>query len=381
MSLPRQRRVIPVLVALAVVALTLVAANRLIHPDPLPPQPGGDPAPAKPAHQAGHGPVVLGTVAAAPLAHYGLPVTLSAGKVRRVIDENADVQPGTILVEFDDTLAKLDLDRAEAAVKAAEATVLKAKVEETLFPFDVALQEIAVKAATEEYASAFEALKRGNEKMDRYLSGTNPQTALPFTEDDKRRERRENVDLMKGEAAVRLLAIKVEGEQKKLEKVKAMKPAVLVQAAEAEVVRLKADAAKARYAVEACVVKAAGPGKVAQVLADAGAVVYPQSPAPVVVVPAGPRFVRAEVEPEFAHKLAGSEGKAVVVYDNNNFALTYAGTVKRIGSVFLPKRGQGLEALAGNATKVLEVVIEVTDPAPAGKPPLLVGQPVRVSFP
>jgi hypothetical protein len=30
---------------------------------------------------------------------------------------------------------------------------------------------------------------------------------------------------------------------------------------------------------------------------------------------------------------------------------------------------------------VLEVLIEVTDAAPAGKPPLLVNQPVRVSFP
>jgi multidrug resistance efflux pump len=379
MSLPRQRRVIPVLVALAVVALTLVAANRLIHPDPLP-QPGGDPAPAK-AAQGGHGPVVLGTVYAAPLAHFGLPVTLSAGKIRRVIDENADVQPGTVLIEFDDTLARHDLARAEAAVKTAEAKVAEARFQETLYPFDVALQEIAVKAAAEEYASAADAFKRGNEKMDRYLSGTNPNTAAPFTDAEKQRERKENVDLMKGEAAVRLLAIKVEGEQKKLEKAKAMKPALLVQTAEAVADQAKKEAAKAKYAVEACVVKAAGAGKVAQVLADAGAVVYPQSPAPVVVVPAGPRYVRAEVEPEFAHKLAGSEGKAVVVYDNNNFALTYAGTVKRIGSVFLPKRGQGIEALAGNATKVLEVVIEVNDPAPAGKPPLLVGQPVRVSFP
>jgi multidrug resistance efflux pump len=380
MSLPRQRRVIPVLVALAAVALTLVAANRLIHPDPLP-QPGADPAPGQPA-QGGHGPVVLGTVYAAPLAHYGLPETMQAGKIRRVIPENEDVQPGTVLIEYDDTLARHDLARAEAAVKSAEAKFLEAKLQETLYLFDPALQEIAVKAANEEYASAVDALTRANEKMDRYLSGTNQATAAPFTEVEKRRERRENFDLMKAEAAVRLLKIKVEAEEKKLDKVKAMKPSLLVQAAEAEVLRYKTDAAKARYAVEACVVKAAGAGKVAQVVADVGAVVYPQSPAPVVVVPAGPRFVRAEVEPEFAHKLAGSEGRAVVISDNNNFSLKYAGTVKRIGSAFLPKRGQGIEALAGGTpTKVLEVVIEVTDPAPAGKPPLLVGQPVRVSFP
>jgi multidrug resistance efflux pump len=380
MSLPRQRRVIPVLVALAAVALTLVAANRLIHPDPLP-QPGADPAPGQPA-QGKLGLIVQGTVYSSPLAHYGLPETMQAGKIRRVIAENEDVQPGTVLIEYDDTLARYDLARAEAAVKSAEAKVLEAKLLETLYLFDLALQEIAVKAANEEYASAFNALTTGKRKMERYLGGTNQQTGLPFTEAEKKREWEENVDIQKGEAAVRLFAIKVEAEAKKLEKVRATKPALLVHTAEAEVLRYKTDAAKAKYAVEACVVKAAGAGKVAQVVADAGAVVYPQSPAPVVVVPAGPRFVRAEVEPEFAHRLAGSEGKGVVVYDNNNSSLTYAGTVKRIGHVFLPKRGQGIEALAGGTpTKVLEVVIEVTDPAPAGKPPLLVGQPVRVSFP
>ena len=380
MSLPQRRNLIPVLVAAAAVALTLVGANHLIHPDPTSPAAGGNPAGGKQGTN-GRGAVVLGTVFSAPLAAYGLPETMSSGRIRKIIDDNADVQIGTVLIEFDDTLPKHDLAQAEAAVKIAETKLLQAKMKEADFQFDLALQELAVKGATEEYRSALDALTLGKDKQEALLNGTNPLTAVPFTEPEKAKVRKENVEILKGEATVRLLAIKVEAEQKKLEKAKALKPVLLVQEAEFELARYKALAAKAKTAVDSCVVKAALAGRVGQVLASPGAVIYPIATPPVLVVPAGPRYVRAEVEPEFAHKLAGSEGKAVVVYDNNNFNLTYAGSVKQIGHAFLPKRTQGIDALTGNAPKVLEVVIEITDPTPAGKPPLLVGQPVRVSFP
>jgi multidrug resistance efflux pump len=368
---------IPVFVGVAAVALTLVAGNRLIHPDP-------DPTPDQNRGNGSHpGPTVLGTVCAAgPLVPYGLPETLQSGRVRKIVDENYDgeIKPGQVLIEFDDTLARRDLDKAEAGWLAAGVKVLQAKLREALYPFDLALQELAVKGATEEYASAFDALTRGRDKLERVLAGTNFSKDRPYTEDEKKNERRDNLDLMKGEAAVRLLAIKLEAEKKKLEKVQSLKPALLVQEAEADVAVRAADVAKAKYAVEACVVKANAAGRLARVDAAGGSIIYPQNP-PILIVPSGTRYVRAEVEPEFAYKLAGSEGKSVVISDNNNFNLTYPGTVKRIGTAFLPKRNQGLAALASPTPAVLEVVIEVTDANPSGKPPLLVGQPVRISFP
>ena len=57
----------------------------------------------------------------------------------------------------------------------------------------------------------------------------------------------------------------------------------------------------------------------------------------------------------------------MTIYDDTDFALTYEGTVRRVASSFLPKRGADV-ALTVNPTKVLEVVIEVADPAPADKP-------------
>ena len=69
----------------------------------------------------------------------------------------------------------------------------------------------------------------------------------------------------------------------------------------------------------------------------------------------------------------------MTIYDDTNFALTYEGTVRRVADSFLPKRGADV-ALTVSPTRVLEVEIDIADPAPAGKPPLRVGQPVRVSF-
>jgi hypothetical protein len=106
----------------------------------------------------------------------------------------------------------------------------------------------------------------------------------------------------------------------------------------------------------------------------------PSSRSPVLIlVPAGKRVVRAEVQAEFAYKMAGAEGKKVTVYDDTNFALTYPGTVRWVATAFLPKRSSDA-LLSVNPSRVLEVLIDVADPAPAGKAPLRVGQPVRVAF-
>ena len=97
------------------------------------------------------------------------------------------------------------------------------------------------------------------------------------------------------------------------------------------------------------------------------------------LLPSGKRVVRAEVEAEFAYKIAEKEGRKVTIYDGSNFTLVYEGTLRRISTGYLPKRSQ-VDSLTVNPTKVLECTIEVTDPTPPGKPPLRIGQPVRVSF-
>ena len=127
--------------------------------------------------------------------------------------------------------------------------------------------------------------------------------------------------------------------------------------------------------------KAEVPGTVEQISAGPGATYGPSSRAPVLwLVPTGTRIVRGEVEAEFAYKLADKIGTKVTITDQNNFGLVYDGVIRRVSGSYLPKRSAA-EVVTMQTNKVLECVVEVVDPAPAGKPPLRVGQPVRISIP
>jgi hypothetical protein len=97
------------------------------------------------------------------------------------------------------------------------------------------------------------------------------------------------------------------------------------------------------------------------------------------LVPGGSRIVRAEVEAEFAHRVTNDLlDKEVVIKDHTDQSLTYRGKVVRIGDTFMPKHSP--EGILGNDTRVLPVEIEVLDAKPKGKPPLRVGQRVRVQL-
>jgi hypothetical protein len=90
--------------------------------------------------------------------------------------------------------------------------------------------------------------------------------------------------------------------------------------------------------------------------------------------------IRTEVEAEFAPRIGDDKlGKTVTITDHSDPKLTYQGIVRRIPKVFLPRRSTDSGFIA-NDTRVLEVIVEVVDANPPGKPPLKVGQKVRVNF-
>ena len=167
----------------------------------------------------------------------------------------------------------------------------------------------------------------------------------------------------------------------KRDQLKTADPQVKVKEAQAAVEQAKAELAKAQSAVDLCVVRAKMPGTIEQVSIGPGTTMGVGTRAPALwLIPAGPRVVRAEIEAEFAHSVgSGIVGKTVTVSDHSDPKLTYSGVVRRVGSTFLLKRSNA-ENFLGSDTRVLEVVIEVSDPAPAGKPPLRVGQRVRVNL-
>jgi multidrug resistance efflux pump len=172
-------------------------------------------------------------------------------------------------------------------------------------------------------------------------------------------------------------------EQKKAElaALVAADPQVLVREAEAGVKQAEAAEHKAQTAIDLCTVRAKSAGTIERVTIGPGTTLGISTRDPALwLIPAGTRIVRAEIEAEFAHKVGKEiEGKVVVVFDNTDPSLTYTGKVRTIGGTFLPKRSAG-DSLLNNETRVLEAVIEITDPSPTGKPPLRVGQRVRVGL-
>jgi multidrug resistance efflux pump len=325
--------------------------------------------------------VVLGTADSDPgPVDYALPPILQSGRVAEVfVHQGDEVKAGDRLYRFDSKILEAKLVEAERAVDSAKAKLAEAQGAADLHATAVALQAETVKAAETSVRLAREAWQVGEwHKKEYYKSTRVPTDRWP--------------ELLKNEPELFDLYVKharAEAERDlakaKLDAVKAAQEkqlARVVAVAEAEVKRHQAAVDEARTAVEMCTVRAEQDGTVARVLAGKGGTMGVGSRAPaLILIPAGPRVVRAEVEAEFAYRIGTNQiGRAVTIHDFTDPKVSYQGRVRGpLGDAFLPRRGSE-GALIQNETRVLEVVIEVPDAAPPGKPPLRVGQRVRVNF-
>jgi multidrug resistance efflux pump len=329
------------------------------------------------------GPVVMGTVDTdPPKIEYGLPPVLQSGTVSRVFVKDGDEITAEMirankhaLYAFDDTIPKANLATAKTAVTFAN-TKVKAALE------GVKQHDENINTAKSMVENAERKCKleqqRYNITEDRVEEGLKAQGRPK----EKWAELKEtNPDLFKAridyDAALREKKLA----EQQLRKLTIADPQVMVKEAEAAVDQAKAEQAKAQDVVDLCVVKAQMPGTIEQVTIGPGATLGISTRTPALwLIPAGPRVVRAEVEADFAHRVGPDRiGRQVTIYDHTDTKLTYKGTVRRISNTFLLKRANAENFLNGD-TRVIEVVVEVADPAPADKPPLRVGQRVRVNL-
>jgi multidrug resistance efflux pump len=228
-----------------------------------------------------------------------------------------------------------------------------------------------------------EGVRRGRDKQERILAADrNVSTGQPLTEAEKDKRRQDNLELFAAETNVTALRNRVEAERLGVKALDADPVEANVTAAEGEAAAARGLVAEAEAAADACLIRARVAGTVEQLDAAPGASYGPANRTPLLLlVPSGGRVVRAEVDPEFAYRIDGKVGAAVTVTDFTNTALTYKGVVRRVGKAFVPKPSAA-GGLAGlDPPKALICVIDLPDPAPAGKPPLRVNQPVRVVFP
>lgn len=372
MSWLRKMRVVFFVAGLALCVATLIGARQLT---------GGSASEGVGRGDGGRaqqgGPVVMGTVDTdPPPVAYGLPAVLQSGTVAKVFVKDGDeVKAGQPLYSFDDTIQKADLELAKTAVEYARSRVREAEQLAKQHAEEVKIAERTVKAAERNVSLH----KQHYELIESNLeTGYKAEKKPPETWKELKKS---SADLYKANVEYDKAVHDKEIVEQKRDQLKAADPQVKVKEAEAAVKQAEAQQAKAQDAVDLCVIKAHTAGNVEQVTIGQGSTLGISTRTPALwLVPAGPRVVRAEVEAEFAHRVGPDRiGREVTITDHTDTSLTYKGLVRRISNTFLLKRANAENFLNGD-TRVIEVVVEVKDPAPAGQPPLRVGQRVRVNL-
>jgi multidrug resistance efflux pump len=317
----------------------------------------------------------MGTVDSDPgPVSYGLPTVLQSGSIAEVfVKDGQEVKAGDKLYAFDTSIQKRDMERAEAAVKVQQRKVDEAKegAKQHAKKIEVLTKGVEASAAKVEWQGHLVKLIEENLEQAYIAEKMSP-------EEIKKKKAR-NADLYKAQVDKVTAENELGVRTAELNALKAADPQVLVHEAEAGVAQAQSEVEKAKTAIELCTVKARTAGTIEQIRISPGATLGISTRDPALwLIPAGPRVVRAEVEADFAHRVSSDIiGREVTIYDHSDPKFTYKGIVRRVGGTFLPKRS---ESLLQSDTRVLEAVIEVIDPAPAGNPPLRVGQRVRVNL-
>jgi len=371
-------RIIPWVLGVAVVLTTLVGANRLLHPtDPA----TGAPAASTPEPLSTEGLVAKGTVESdPPVVAYSLPAHLPAGTIVDVsVINGQSVKVGDPLLRYDDTILQKDKAKADLGYNTAVQDYNNAAAKLKVHATEIELRNLAIKAAIDQVARAKEAQDLAKRAFNKTYNALSRDPSKP---EDRAKEESEDervvfarAKLDEAENGLRKATLELQLAQES----RASLEAITSQAAyHAELV--KKDVEKAKQAIDDCTLKAKAAGTIERVTAAVGQTVYPQSRPLLYLVPSGKRIVVAEIVPDFAYKISGRVGQIGEISDDSHTTLKYAGKVVRISDAFLPKPGAAT-LLDGKTNAVLNIEIEVTDATPAGKPPLRVGQPVRVSFP
>jgi multidrug resistance efflux pump len=278
------------------------------------------------------------------------------GRVAEVLaGENAEVEAGAPIFRLDDAQAQVKVRQAKAAVAAAEEQLKQARELPEQHRRKVDAQKEAVAAARADADLARTQRDKAKRLFESRASGS---------ADDVRSA---EALVAKAEAAIR-------GEEAKLAALEALAPAHAVALAERDAEAKRAQLEEAELALKECTVRAPGKGKVLRLNVNAGEVLGAAARQPAVLFcPAGPRVVRAEIDQEFAGRVA--VGQPATIEDDATAAGRWTGTVTRVSDWYTHRRSVLLEPMQFNDVRTLECLIRVD--ADKG---LRMGQRVRVTL-
>jgi multidrug resistance efflux pump len=360
-SLPRERagRLVPLSVGLGVLLLgfSAVVAWTTVH-SPAPSRADG-PAPATTKAGAGYRKLDQRSVAVAYVDVEGGILKLYPVSQGRVVDmpvkEGQEVEKGEVLLRLDDQLAKIQLAEAKLALAVAEKRVAQAKELRDQQEKRIKMQDAAIAAMKSKLAAA----RAQADKAKRYKEERKGVTAE---------------DVQIAERVADEADAGVKAELAKMALVRAMSPASTIDLAELDVEVKKQDVKKAELAVRECTLVAPVKGKLLRRLVNIGETLgaSPRHPA-LEFCPSTDRIVRAEVEQEFAGKLA--VGMKARIEDDATGGGEWHGKVLRISDWYTQRRAILFEPMQFNDVRTLEVIIQLDRDA---KNPLRIGQRVRV---
>jgi multidrug resistance efflux pump len=275
------------------------------------------------------------------------------GRVQTVhVRDNEAVKAGTVLLSLDKRMAESLVQQAEADWQAA---VAQSEQAEKLVP------QQALKEA--EQQAAIDALSHRLKAAELALSRKAGLVGIQVNEKEVEAARAQNNEL---EAALR-------GEQKKLDELRLNDPRLAIRRAKADVAAKKAKLDQANLALSECDFKAPTDGTVLRVLVNPGEILGMPARQPAIwFCPQLPRIIRAEVEQEFAGRVA--VGQDAAIQDDTSAAVTWRGKVIRIADWYTHRRSILQEPLQLNDVRTLECIIALEP----GQPPLRIGQRVRV---
>jgi multidrug resistance efflux pump len=338
--------VLGLIVLLASAAGTTWIINRPAGPDG---RPGEGHADA--AHEVvcfGHVDVEHGVVALYPT---------QPGRVEEVpVRENQSVKKGDVLLRLDDRLARLLVDQARADYDAAVAQEKEAANLARQKEYKLQQQRAAIDAAKHQLAAAQQTYQRKKELSDaNQLNATETEAAAQLVEQLKAVQKAEEV---------------------KLKEVELLNPEAGVTRARADTAAKKARLDQAELGLDECRVKAPEDGTVLRIQVGRGELLGSQPKQPAILFcPHHDRIIRAEVEQEFASRVA--LGMAATVQDDTTTSETWHGKVDGISDWYTHRRSILQEPFQFNDVRTLECIVRL-DKAETNAKPLRIGQRVRV---
>jgi multidrug resistance efflux pump len=282
---------------------------------------------------------------------------LQPGRVEELhVREGQAVKAGTVLFSLDRRAPEILVRQAEADLDAGRARLEQARKLLDQQPLREAQQAAAVEAVREKLRAA-EAVLAHREELRRANVHGSP------------------AEMEAARALVGEVKAALRAEEKKLDELRLNDPRLEVRRAEADVKAKEAALERARLAVSECDVTAPCDGAVLRLLVSKGETLGGQPRQPAAwFCPQGPRVVRAEVDQEFARRVA--VGQAATVRDDTIDGERWTGRVVRLSDWYTQRRSILQEPLQFNDVRTLECTIAL-DP---DQPPPRIGQRVRVAI-